>query len=80
MSSSGLNSWRVGNVQAAARPGPALDWALGDGAGEDVMLQTHPESADNGKEDARPHTLGQILYSFEHMGNKHYALDLESRA
>ena len=77
-SSSGLGRWRGGNVRHAAQPGPRLNWALGSGAGEDVILHAnrhngvHREAADSSR------TLGKILYFFEHKGNKRCITDGEA--
>lgn len=71
-SSSGLGRWKGGNARAAAKPGPADDWVLGDGAGEDVEVWTIRQPRDGYQEapDVKKLTIGKIVCFFTHIGNK----------
>lgn len=66
-SSSGLGRWKGGDVKAAARAGPPLGWALGEGGGEDVEFYGQQPFDDPAP--AGTLSSARILYFFTHRGN-----------
>lgn len=70
VASSGQGRWKGGDVKAAGRPGPHLDWVLGTGGGDDVEIwKNPPPTNDDGPVDASDLTIAKVIYFFKHKAN-----------